>query len=55
MDAIKRKTQTLIQKDMSWLWRVAYNAAINGLGVWDDVEVTNMFDMSRKVSYTQFS
>ena len=36
-------------KDISWLWRAAYNAAVEGLGNWSDLQVARVFDMARQV------
>lgn len=50
LDAIRQNKAPLVAKDLSWLWRTAYNSAVSGLGVWDDEDVTEMFVVARSVS-----
>lgn len=42
----------MIFKDLSWLWRTAYNVAIQGCAEWDDSEafLSELFDLSRAVN-----
>ena len=42
---------SLIIKDVSWLWRTAYNCAAQGCTEWDNAEerVPPLFDVSREV------
>lgn len=38
-------------KDISWLWRTAYNCAVQGCTEWGDGEAASrLFDVSREVS-----
>jgi len=45
----EQKRSTAIMKDVSWLWRTAYNCAIQGCSEWEDLEedVSRLFDTSR--------
>lgn len=38
-------------KDLSWLWRTAYNVAVQGCADWEDSEdsLSELFDLSRVV------
>lgn len=49
--ACKEKRVSLIIKDVSWLWRTAYNCATQGCTEWDNSEerVPPLFDVSREV------
>ncbi|KIM34318.1 hypothetical protein M408DRAFT_19240 [Serendipita vermifera MAFF 305830] len=49
LDAIQKKKGAIVMRDLSWLWRVAYNSAVNGLNVWEDGDVTEMFLIARDV------
>jgi len=39
-------------KDVSWLWRMSYNYAVQGCSEWNDCEeqIAELFDISREVS-----
>jgi len=39
-------------KDVSWLWRVSYNYAVQGCSEWEGCEeqIAELFDISREVS-----
>ncbi|KIO03245.1 hypothetical protein M404DRAFT_625830 [Pisolithus tinctorius Marx 270] len=41
----------LVIRDLSWLWRTAYNCAIDGCSDWDNhgEEVSNAFDIARQL------
>ncbi|KAG9124870.1 hypothetical protein FRC07_009933 [Ceratobasidium sp. 392] len=39
----------MIAKDMSWLWRTAYNAAVSGCRDWDELVVVKLFDLAREL------
>lgn len=43
---------TVVTKDISWLWRTAYNCAVQGCSEWDSTEdeVADLFDIARIVS-----
>jgi hypothetical protein len=47
----KEKRVSLVIKDVSWLWRTAYNCAAQGCTEWDNAEerVPPLFDVSREV------
>ncbi|KAF8480818.1 hypothetical protein DFH94DRAFT_691907 [Russula ochroleuca] len=52
VDAVcKEKRVSLVIKDVSWLWRTAYNCATQGCTEWDNAEerVPPLFDMSREL------
>ncbi|CAL1696816.1 unnamed protein product [Somion occarium] len=40
---------TTVAKDISWLWRTAYNCAVQGCSVWENAEkeVAELFDVAR--------
>ncbi|EIW86072.1 hypothetical protein CONPUDRAFT_45846, partial [Coniophora puteana RWD-64-598 SS2] len=42
------ENRALVIKDLSWLWRTAYNTAIQGCSEWDDGEekLSDMFELS---------
>ncbi len=42
---------SLVIKDVSWLWRTAYNCAVQGCTEWDNAEekLPPLFDVSREV------
>jgi hypothetical protein len=44
----------IVTKELSWLWRMAHNSAVNALSVWDDGDVTEMFSVARDVSSSSF-
>lgn len=50
--AQKEKTIHLITKDLSWLWRTAYNCAVQGCSEWVACEerISDLFDVARDVS-----
>jgi hypothetical protein len=47
----KEKRVSLVIRDVSWLWRSAYNCAVKGCTEWDNAEekVPPLFDVSREV------
>ena len=49
--ARREKRAALIIKDISWLWRTAYNCANQGCAEWDDAEkkVPVLFDLAGQV------
>ncbi|KAF7311279.1 hypothetical protein MKEN_01029500 [Mycena kentingensis (nom. inval.)] len=48
-DAAKQKSTALISKDISWLWRTAYNCAVQGCSEWEQSEerVAVLFEVAR--------
>jgi len=50
--AVARKAGAMISKDLSWMWRAAYNCGVQGCSEWDSPEdtVSDLFDISREVS-----
>lgn len=49
--ASEKKESSVIFKDLSWLWRTAYNVAVQGCAEWDESEeaLSELFDLSRAV------
>ncbi|KIM81848.1 hypothetical protein PILCRDRAFT_8503 [Piloderma croceum F 1598] len=49
--ACAEQKSTLVMKDVSWLWRTAYNCAIQGCSEWKDAEAqaTELFEISREL------
>ncbi|KAG6873268.1 hypothetical protein C0995_001042 [Termitomyces sp. Mi166 len=47
--ACTQKAMSLISKDVSWLWRTAYNCAVQGCSEWERCEerVADLFDIAR--------
>lgn len=41
----------IISKDLSWLWRTAYNAGVAGCQDWEELIVAEILDLSREVRY----
>jgi len=41
----------MVAKDISWLWRTAYNCAVQGCSEWEDSEekVAELFDLARQL------
>jgi len=54
--ARKERRVSFIIKDISWLWRTAYNCAIQGCTEWDNAEETvpPLFDASREARHCPF-
>ncbi|KAI0045733.1 hypothetical protein FA95DRAFT_1596662 [Auriscalpium vulgare] len=54
--ACAEKRVSMVMKDVSWLWRTAYNCAAQGSTEWDDAEVRvpPLFDVSRELLETYF-
>ena len=52
VETVPYENVALIIRDLSWLWRTAYNCAIEGCSNWDNhgEEVANAFDIAREVS-----
>lgn len=46
------KRSTIVAKDISWLWRTAYNCAVQGCAEWENAEesVSHLFDVAQNVS-----
>ena len=46
-----KKGIAVIARDISWLWRMAYNSAVKGCSAWEcpDDLVSDLFDISREV------
>jgi len=49
--AVTQNDLSLIAKDVSWLWRAAYNCAIDGCMAWEQAEsqISDLFDVSREL------
>ncbi|KAI5997768.1 hypothetical protein EDC04DRAFT_2612500 [Pisolithus marmoratus] len=50
VETAARENVALVIRDLSWLWRTAYNCAIDGCSNWDNhgEEVSNAFDIARQ-------
>ncbi len=46
---IAKKDGAVIVKDISWLWRTAYNCAIDVSSEWSSEVVVGLFDISKEV------
>ena len=42
---------TVVMRDISWLWRTAYNSAVEGCSSWENqgAQVSEAFDAAREV------
>jgi hypothetical protein len=51
--ASTQNEMSMIAKDVSWLWRAAYNCAIEGCMAWEHAEcqISDLFDVSREVGH----
>lgn len=51
--ASAQKAVPLVFKDISWLWRLAYNCAVEGTSQWVNAgdQIAELFDISREVSH----
>ncbi|KAI6165514.1 meiosis protein SPO22/ZIP4 like-domain-containing protein [Pisolithus thermaeus] len=51
VEAVACENVALVIRDLSWLWRTAYNCAIDGCSNWDNhgEEVSSAFDISRQL------
>ena len=51
-----KKGIAVIARDVSWLWRMAYNSAVKGCSIWEcpDDLVSGLFDISREVRVDVF-
>ncbi|CAE6413964.1 unnamed protein product [Rhizoctonia solani] len=53
LDLIKimasKNNLAIIAKDLSWLWRTAYNAAVAGCQDWEELVVAEIFDLAREL------
>ncbi|KAG5643053.1 hypothetical protein DXG03_001631 [Asterophora parasitica] len=47
--ACAQKAMSLISKDVSWLWRTAYNCAVQGCSEWEQCEerIADLFDVAK--------
>jgi hypothetical protein len=50
--ACEQKAFPLINKDVSWLWRTAYNCAVQGCSEWQECEeqIAELFAITKGVS-----
>jgi len=48
---VTHENAALVIRDVSWLWRTAYNCAIEGCSNWDNhgEQVSDAFDIAREV------
>ncbi|KAI6020837.1 hypothetical protein BKA83DRAFT_4291597 [Pisolithus microcarpus] len=51
VETVACENVALVIRDLSWLWRTAYNCAIDGCSNWDNhgEEVSNAFDIARQL------
>ena len=51
-----QKAISLISKDLSWLWRTAYNCALQGCYEWDSTpeQTTELFNIAREVKRSHY-
>ncbi|KAF8845524.1 SPO22-domain-containing protein [Paxillus ammoniavirescens] len=51
VEAVTHENAALVIRDVSWLWRTAYNCAIDGCSNWDDQgeQVSYAFDIAREL------
>jgi hypothetical protein len=49
---VAQKVTSLVSKDLSWLWRTAYNCAVQGCTDWEDAgeRISELFDIAKAVS-----
>jgi len=49
--ACAQNAMSLISRDVSWLWRTAYNCAVHGCSEWERCEgrISDLFDVSHSV------
>ena len=49
---VTKKDAHLITKDVSWLWRTIYNAAVQGCSTWHHAEsnIADLFEIAEEVS-----
>ncbi|KAF9481252.1 SPO22-domain-containing protein [Pholiota conissans] len=49
--ASTQKMVTLVFKDVSWLWRTAYNCAVQGCSEWENAgeQISELFDIAREL------
>jgi hypothetical protein len=55
---VLQKAVSLIAKDVSWLWRMAYNLAVQGCSDWEEQYIAHtmeLFDIAREASTLLFS
>lgn len=51
IESLPKAQRAVAAKDISWLWRTAYNCAVQGCADWEAAEdaVTKLFDTAREV------
>lgn len=51
--ALKEQKIAVIMKDLSWLWRTAYNCAVQGCAEWENSadQVTDLFEIAQQVNH----
>ncbi|KDR70078.1 hypothetical protein GALMADRAFT_76693 [Galerina marginata CBS 339.88] len=49
--ASSQKVVPLVLKDISWLWRTAYNCAVQGCSEWEDAgeQISELFDIAKEL------
>ncbi|KAF6758826.1 meiosis protein SPO22/ZIP4 like-domain-containing protein [Ephemerocybe angulata] len=53
--ALEQKAVSLIMKDLSWLWRRAYNSAVQGCSEWEGCgdQISELFEIAKLLLETQ--
>ncbi|KAF8139809.1 hypothetical protein EV363DRAFT_1310706 [Boletus edulis] len=51
VESVKHESATMLIRDISWLWRTAYNCAIDGCSNWENQgeQVSDAFDTAREL------
>lgn len=51
-NALSEGKIAVVMKDLSWLWRTAYNCAVQGCTEWENFEdqVTDLFEIAQQVN-----
>ena len=55
--AVSQKALSLITKDVSWMWRMAYNLAVQGCSDWEEQYITytmELFGIAKEVNTLLF-
>ncbi|KAG9314764.1 meiosis protein SPO22/ZIP4 like-domain-containing protein [Chiua virens] len=51
VESLSHENATMVIRDISWLWRTAYNSAIDGCSNWEDLgqQISEAFDAAREL------
>lgn len=55
--ALEQKAVSLVMKDLAWLWRRAYNTAVQGCSEWAGTgeQISELFEIAKIVRVAAFS